>query len=446
VRYPSYMAEMGRPSHRPRLLASVASGYLTTLAFLVLALLANAAHVAPFRFGFAAVLAFKLLTNTLMWIALRSGRFVLEMGAANTLADLFAMTVAIYFTGGELSPLFPIYAIEITVLALLGNVGLAVTGAVIAVLAYSTMAVLVRVGVLASYPPPAVTAGGVTAAYTAIDLVYAAFVIGVPTFYTAKILEDLRDKRRALEARTAALVEAGRLKSQFLANVSHELRTPIHGISGLCDLLEAGVYGELAPKQKEAHANIRRSAQTLLALIDDLLELSRADAGKLALRPERVDLQELLPTVVAAIHWMLGTKQIALSLTVAPELPVVETDPRKLKQVLINLLSNAVKFTPEGGTVTLSAAPAAEDEVKISVIDSGVGIDPADHERIFEEFRQLDGSFERAYGGVGLGLALVQRLSSALGARVNVVSKPGEGATFEVTLPVAWRGSVRAAA
>jgi signal transduction histidine kinase len=441
MRYPSFIAEMGLPSHRARLSASVVSGYGTTLAFLLLALVANATHVAPFRTGLAAALAFKLLTNTLVWVALHEGRFVLGTAGLNTLADLIAMTVAIYFTGGELSPLFPIYAIEITVLALLGNVGVAVTGAVVAVLAYSTMAILIGVGVLSSYPPPAVTAGGVTAAYTAIDLVYASFVIGVPTFYTARILEDLRDKRRTLEARTAELVEAGRLKSQFLANVSHELRTPIHGICGLCDLMESGVYGKLESKQKDAQANIRRSAQTLLALIDDLLELSRSDAGKLALRPERVDLTELLPTVQASIRWMLGTKQITLNLDVSPDLPVVETDPRKLNQVLINLLSNAVKFTPEGGTIKVSARRSGESEVQIAVVDSGIGIDPADHDRIFEEFRQVDGSFERTYGGVGLGLALVQRLSTALGGRVNVVSQPGEGATFEVTLPVAWHGS-----
>ncbi len=445
MRYPSFIAEIGLPSHRSRLFTSVVSGYLTTLGFLALALAASAAHVLPFRAAFAATLALKLLTNTLTWVALRRERFVLVTAATNTLADLIAMTVVIYYTGGELSPLFPIYAIEITVLALLGNVGLAVTGAVVAILAYSTMAVLVGTGVLASYPPPAVTAGGITGAYTAIDLVYAASVIGVPTFYTAKILADLRDKRRALEVRTAALVEAGRQKSQFLANVSHELRTPIHGICGLCDLMESGVYGPLEPKQKDAQANIRRSAQTLLALIDDLLELSRSDAGKLALRPEPVDLEELLRTVKASIHWMLGTKQITLSLEVAGDLPSIETDPRKLKQVLINLLSNAVKFTPDGGTVALSARHAGESEVRIAVVDSGIGIDAADHERIFEEFRQLDGSFERTYGGVGLGLALVQRLSSALGARVSVESKPGEGAKFEVALPVAWNGSAKAA-
>jgi signal transduction histidine kinase len=441
MRYPSFIAEMGLPSHRARLSASVVSGYGTTLAFLILALVANATHVAPFRTGLAAVLVFKLVTNTLVWVALHQGRFVLPTAGLNTLADLIAMTVAIYFTGGELSPLFPIYAIEITVLALLGNVGVAVVGAVVAVLAYSTMAILIGVGVLMSYPPPAVTAGGVTAVYTAIDIVYASFVIGVPTFYTARILEDLRDKRRTLEARTAELVEAGRLKSQFLANVSHELRTPIHGICGLCDLMESGIYGKLESRQKDAQANIRRSAQTLLTLIDDLLELSRSDAGKLALRPERVDLTELLPTVQASIRWMLGTKQITLNLDVSPDLPVVETDPRKLNQVLINLLSNAVKFTPEGGTIRVSARRSGENDVQIAVVDTGIGIDPRDHERIFEEFRQVDGSFERPYGGVGLGLALVQRLSTALGGRVSVVSQPGEGATFEVTLPIAWRGS-----
>jgi signal transduction histidine kinase len=444
MRYPRFIAEMAAEVHRDRLRAGIVSGYATTAAFLALSGLAHVTHVVPFQPGFAAILVFKLATNTLAWLGLRRDRLVLETAGLNILGDMVSMTGCIYFTGGELSPLFPIYAIEITVLALLANVGITIMAAITAILCFAGMAVLVRSGVLPAFPPPVVTAGGVTSAYTAIDIVYAAVVIGIPTFYTARILQDLREKGHALEARTKALVDARQQKSQFMTNMTHELRTPIHGICGLTDLVESGVYGAVTPKQREAQQSIKSSARALLALIDDLLELARADAGKLALRPERVDLSELLPTVVASIKWMLGTKQLEVELDVAPELPVVKTDPRKLNQVVINLLSNAVKFTPEGGSIVVRARrggqDGGQDAVHIEVQDSGIGIAKEDQARIFEEFRQLDGSPERPYGGVGLGLALVKRLTEALGAEVAVESGANRGATFTVKVPVAWRG------
>jgi signal transduction histidine kinase len=321
----------------------------------------------------------------------------------------------------------------VTVIAAVGGVAL-----------YAAMAVLVHTGVLAQQPTPAVISGGLSTKYITVDIVYVAIVLGIPTYYTARILQDLREKRRALEERTSALVEAGRQKSQFMANVTHELRTPIHGIFGLSDLIGSGVYGGVTQKQKDALAGIKRSAKALLALIDDLLELSRTDAGKLDLRPAAVAIDELVPTVVAAARWMIGTKAIVVETELADDLPVVETDAHRLNQVLLNLLSNAAKFTAEGGRVVVRARRDGDRAVRIEVADSGIGIAPEDQGIIFDEFRQLDGSAERPYGGVGLGLAVVRRLTQAMGATVELTSAPGKGTTFAVVVPVGWVGEGRA--
>lgn len=435
MRVPSFVAEMGDPRQRQRLHTSVKTGYLTVLGFLLLALAADRLGVLPFRSAFLVPLLVKVTTNTAAFVALRLDRGALLAAAINVATDMFTMTAVIYFTGGELSPLFPIYLIEVTVVALLGNVGLTVTCAVGAIVMYSTMAILVRTGVLPPSAPPVVVAGGLTGAYVAIDIAYAAFVLGVPTYYSARILHDLRAKQSALEARTRQLVEAGKQKSQFMANVTHELRTPIHGMCGLSDLIESGIYGPVTPKQKDAQQAIKRSARSLLALIDDLLELARADAGKLELHPTEVDLHDLVTTVVASARWMVGTKALSIETDVAPSLPAVESDPRALKQVLLNLLSNAAKFTPDGGRIVVGVRHEPGRDVRIQVRDSGIGIAPHDQALIFEEFRQIDGSAERQYGGVGLGLSVVKRLSQAMGARIEVESAPGSGATFTVVLP-----------
>jgi signal transduction histidine kinase len=438
VRFPQFIAEMGEPRHRQQLHLSVKTGFITCFAVLALAIASDWLGVVTFRRVFLVPIFIKLATNTVAWAALRIGRGELVAATVNVSTDAFVMTAAVYFTGGELSPIFPIYLIEITVVALLGNVGLTVLAAVGVIVTYAGMAILVRAGVLPAWPPPVTIAGGLTTRYVVMDMFYAAFLLGVPTYYTARILQDLRRKQQALEARTRQLVEAGQQKSQFMANVTHELRTPIHGICGLSDLIESGIYGPVTGKQRDAQLSIKRSAKSLLALIDDLLELSRADAAKLDLAPQAVDLAALVATVVAAARWMVGTKDLAVEIDVADHLPNVETDPRGLKRILLNLLSNAAKFTPEGGRIVVRARAEGPDAVRLEVQDSGIGIAPEDQARIFEEFHQLDGSAERQFGGVGLGLAVVRRLCEALGARVELRSAKGEGATFGVVVPVAW--------
>lgn len=235
-----------------------------------------------------------------------------------------------------------------------------------------------------------------------------------------------------LEARTAELIEAGKQKSVFLASVTHELRTPIHGVQGLAELISAGVYGPVSDKQRDAAAQIKRSAQSLLHLIDDLLALVRADVGRLEVRWNHVSLRELVEQVTASVQWMLSTKKLTLIAEVDDE--EVESDRRLLGHILVNLVANAAKFTPEGGEVWVRAT-AADEHFTLEVEDTGIGIPDDKLQVIFEAFRQVDGGDERTYGGVGLGLALVRRLCDLLGGNVEVTSVLGKGSAFKVTLP-----------
>jgi protein-histidine pros-kinase len=220
-----------------------------------------------------------------------------------------------------------------------------------------------------------------------------------------------------------------------MANITHELRTPIHGILGLSELVTTGVYGAITDKQREAHARIATSARSLLATVDDLLQLSKHEAGKLEVHAAEVDLAELVPEVVGSISWMVGTRDLEIRQRVAGDVGVITSDPVKLRQILVNLLSNAVKFTSEGGHVAVDVARASDGGVVIEVSDTGRGIAAGDLEAIFDEFRQLDGSMEREFGGVGLGLPLVKRLIELLGGEISVTSAVGEGTAFVVALP-----------
>ena len=443
MRYPAFLAEVALPRNRKNLRFSIATGYGTALVFGLLGVGARAFGLFPFLWPLYTLVGFKIATNTLSYVSLRYEIFVLELAGLNVVADLLAMTGAVYFTGGPESPLFAIYGIEISIVALLTNRGTTVLVGTSAIALYGTMVLLVRSRLLPALPTPATTAGGITGAYIVIELLLVVVVLGVPTFYTAAILKVLRDKEHALEERNRELVEASKHKSQFMANVTHELRTPIHGICGLSDLVSAGIYGPVSEKQKDAQQKIKRSAKALLGLIDDLLQLARSDAGKITFTVSRVDLGELLPSVVASVRCMQGTKgQQRIELELEERLPPVFTDRGKLTQILNNLLANAVKFTPDGGVITLRARARRADAVELSVEDTGVGIPAAELGKIFEAFHQVDATAEREYGGAGLGLSLVHRLVEVMGGEVRVASVEGSGSTFTVTLPRSQKEAV----
>jgi signal transduction histidine kinase/CheY-like chemotaxis protein len=226
---------------------------------------------------------------------------------------------------------------------------------------------------------------------------------------------------------------AGRHKSEFLASMSHELRTPLNAVIGFSDVLLERMFGELNERQEEYVRDIRDSGRHLLDLINEILDLSKVEAGRMELEPGPLSLPDLLEHGLAMVRERAARHGIAISLVVAPEVGVIWADELKLKQVVLNLLTNAVKFTADGGSVAVSARIAGED-AEVVVRDTGIGIDPADHERIFEAFQR--GGREARSEGTGLGLTLSKRIVELHGGRIWMSSRPGAGSTFGFAVPV----------
>ena len=226
---------------------------------------------------------------------------------------------------------------------------------------------------------------------------------------------------------------AGRHKSEFLASMSHELRTPLNAVIGFSDVLLERMFGELNERQEEYVRDIRDSGRHLLELINEILDLSKVEAGRMELEPAAVSLPGLLEYALAMVRERAARHGIALTLELAPEVGVIWADELKLKQVVLNLLSNAVKFTPDGGSVGVRAEIAGA-EAQVIVRDSGIGIDAADHERIFEAFQR--GGREARSEGTGLGLTLSKRIVELHGGRIWMTSRLGAGSTFGFAVPV----------
>ena len=242
-----------------------------------------------------------------------------------------------------------------------------------------------------------------------------------------RMSEELGRLYRQLEA-------ASRHKSEFLANMSHELRTPLNAIIGFSEVLVERMFGELNPKQEEYLRDILSSGHHLLSLINDILDLSKIEAGRMELDPSGFDLPAALEGCLTLVRERATRHGIALELAVEASLGQIVADERKVRQVVLNLLSNAVKFTPEGGRVSVSAAPG-DAETEISVSDTGIGIAAEEQEVIFEEFRQASGDSAGKREGTGLGLALARRFVELHGGRLWVTSEVGKGSTFTFTIP-----------
>ena len=249
------------------------------------------------------------------------------------------------------------------------------------------------------------------------------------------VLDTVIRQRKLLREQSRELAAASRHKSEFLANMSHELRTPLNAIIGFSEVLIQGIFGDLNDKQREYLGDIHGSGTHQLALINDLLDLSKVEAGKLELElGAGVTIADLVAGAVILVRERATTHGVALHTEIAPDLPAIQADARKLKQVMVNLLTNAVKFTPSGGKVTARAVRSA-DEIVISVVDTGVGIAPGDQARIFQEFEQARHGKD-AEEGTGLGLALAKRLVELHGGRIWVDSELGVGSTFSFSLPI----------
>ncbi|WP_137894755.1 response regulator [Ramlibacter sp. 2FC] len=317
------------------------------------------------------------------------------------------------------------------------------------------------------------TLGAVDYIYSPIvpDVLRAKIGVFVDLFYLNRQLkrqsEELQLHTEEIARKNLQLEDATKMKSEFLANMSHELRTPLNAIIGFSEVLKDGLGGELTKKQGDYVTEIFKSGMHLLSLINDILDLSKVEAGRMALELEAVDVAGVLEAGFSIIKEKALQHRIRLKLDVPDHAGDIGADARKVKQIVYNLLSNAVKFTPEGGEVRVSAravkrgemrlvAPQGggchqlplpqseyEDFLEIRVCDNGIGIDRADLPRLFQAFLQLDSSLARQHDGTGLGLAMVRRLTELHGGTVGVASAPGCGSCFAVWLP--WRKTLEEA-
>jgi signal transduction histidine kinase/ActR/RegA family two-component response regulator len=268
---------------------------------------------------------------------------------------------------------------------------------------------------------------------------------------------QIEQARRTLEERAEQLAVSSRYKSEFLANMSHELRTPLNSLLVLAKLLTENAEGNLTSQQVEFARTIHGAGSALLQLINDMLDLSKVEAGRMDIHPIQVSLPKLVDLLEAAFAPLAADKGLALTVAVDPDVPQeLFADEQRLQQVLRNLLSNAVKFTPKG-EVKLRVVPAssevdfddetlhaAHDLLAFQVIDTGIGIAPDKREVIFEAFRQADGTTSRKYGGTGLGLAICRDIARLLGGEIHVDSELGKGSTFTLYLPASYIGPLAA--
>jgi signal transduction histidine kinase len=242
-----------------------------------------------------------------------------------------------------------------------------------------------------------------------------------------RLFNEIQEKSRQLEV-------ASRHKSEFLANMSHELRTPLNAIIGFTEVMLEKIFGELNAKQDEYLRDVLSSGRHLLTLINDILDLSKIEAGRMELERSTFSLRTALENGVTMVRERASRHDIAIALDLGQGLDEVAGDERKVKQVIYNLLSNAVKFTPDGGRVNVSAA-RENGAATVTVRDTGIGIAPEDQERIFEEFSQVGRDPERSREGTGLGLTLSKRFVELHGGTLRVESAPGRGSAFTFTLP-----------
>src|SRR5436190_4185 len=253
-------------------------------------------------------------------------------------------------------------------------------------------------------------------------------------------VEELTRLTQELEDANRRTQEADRLKSQFLANMSHELRTPMNSIIGFSEILVERLDGRVETKHLGFLKHIHASGQHLLGIINDILDLSKIEAGKMEVYPEFFSIAPVVESVCQVMRGMMKSSP-RFVLDIPSSLPQIETDLAKFKQVLFNLLSNAVKFSPPGVPITIRAS-LDEGAITVSVRDEGIGIAPENHAVIFQEFRQVDGTARREFGGTGLGLALVKRFIELQGGSVSIDSALEQGSTFSFTLPVRSRAAV----
>jgi signal transduction histidine kinase/CheY-like chemotaxis protein len=361
--------------------------------------------------------------------------------------DIFFVTLGVYASGGFESSVYVWYAATASAAAFAAGRKAAWYASAMNTVAY--IAVLFFMG------QATLTNGIALAALGRMVFLFGAsyfFLIGVANLqekrFVIRQLEVERSRKIAeltrltqeLAEANRRIQEADRLKSQFLANMSHELRTPMNSIIGFSEILTERLEGKIDAKHLGFLRHIHSSGQHLLAIINDILDLSKIEAGKMEIYAEFFSVAPVIESVCNMMRGMTKS-ELDLVVEVADDLPQIETDLAKFKQVLFNLLSNAVKFSPPKSPIVVRAT-MQEGSITVSVRDHGIGIDPMHHQLIFEEFRQVDGTARREFGGTGLGLALVKKFVELQGGNVQLDSRLGEGSTFSFTLPVRSRAAV----
>jgi len=254
----------------------------------------------------------------------------------------------------------------------------------------------------------------------------------------AEATAELAEQNELLRRQALELEQASAMKSQFLANVSHELRTPLNAIIGYTHLMLEGVSGELNRSQSDKLHRVDSNAKHLLSVINDLLDITRIESGKMPVQLETVRLPELIDEVMTEVEPLIARTRLKVSRELLPDIPDLKSDRKKVKQIILNLLSNALKFTPEGSVAI--RVECHGEHVSVSVADTGIGISAENQKTIFEAFGQADSSYARRAGGTGLGLSICRRLASVLGGDITVMSRQGEGSTFRLQLPLASGG------
>jgi len=278
-----------------------------------------------------------------------------------------------------------------------------------------------------------------------VEEVAAELAVGIAN---ARLYRSSEDASRELAIKIGELERANRMKAQFLANMSHELRTPLNAVIGFSEMLLLGAHGTLTPEQEDALQTVSRNGRHLLGLVNDILDLSKVEAGRMELHLTPTNVRELLGDVLAGMDSLVTAKEHTVTLELADGPLVVRADELRVRQVLFNLISNAVKFTGTGGQIVIRAVRKSmllpglgelqqeREAVWIAVSDNGIGIAPHDVQRLFTEFIQVDASHSRRYEGTGLGLALCKRFVALLGGQIGVESTLGRGSTFWLVLPV----------
>ena len=251
-----------------------------------------------------------------------------------------------------------------------------------------------------------------------------------------RLVDNLQQSNKLLFEANKQLKKATEAKSAFLASMSHELRTPLNAVIGFSELMLDGVPGEINDEQRQCLSDILSSGQHLLNLINDVLDLSKVEAGKVELRLENLNLVDIINNTIQTVTPILDDKRHKLKVSIEAGLPQIHADKNKLRQIFLNLLSNAIRFTPAGGKLGIEVSRQG-DWCQVSVVDNGIGIMKEDQERIFEAFTQVENPPDKKRRGTGLGLALTKQFVEIIGGRIWVESKYGKGSKFTFTLPLA---------